>query len=121
MSVERGHEAQVMFELHMARGGRHVFLPTVPSTPVDAIVTYKNWDPREGFRVQVKRTYPKGGKPTVNMVRAGGRKYSADDCDVLVAVDADERRLWWIPWYLVCNRTRLTLSGKWDKYATDIP
>ena len=115
--AQRGKAAELRAMAWLIESGREVMLPASDDTRVDIVYRRVMGSGLHGpwRSAQVKRVYEKNGHPTINLVRSNGERYSPIDADYVVAVD--EHRMWFIPFYEVCDKSRLRLTKKWDKYV----
>lgn len=116
-SSQRGKAAELRAMAWLIEAGYECMLPASDDTRVD--VVYRKVT-RHGLHgpwrsAQIKRVYQKNGHPTVNLVRSNGVRYEPIDSDYLFAVDG--RKMWAIPFHMVCHLSRLRLTDKWDEYV----
>jgi ribosomal protein S12 methylthiotransferase accessory factor YcaO len=70
-------------------------------------------------RVQVKRTWEKDGKPTVNLTRFDGARYAERDADWLAAVHVETGTVWLVPWNDVFMYTRKRITPDMAAFRMD--
>ncbi|MCP3658119.1 MAG: hypothetical protein GY766_25000 [Herbaspirillum sp.] len=104
----RGKAAELRFLQIVLEHGWSAAVPVAEDEPWDALISrFETW---LWERVQIKRTYLKYGKPTVNLVRHDGKRYRPDDADWLAAVEVESGRIWLVPFDEVAQYQRKRIT-----------
>ena len=117
-STARGKAAEMRAMAWLIEAGFEVMMPASDDSRVDVVYRKIHEGGLHGpwMSAQIKRVYRKSGHPTVNLVHgATSRRYTPVDADYLFAVDGN--KMWAIPFYTVCEFSRLRLSRKYEGYV----
>lgn len=116
MSLHTGKRAELVAQLWLTQRGMEVLSPVLEYGPTDIMWRRLGHDGvhTEWRSAQVKAVYDKGGHPTINLVRSDGKRYYPTDANFLIAVS--DTHIWLIPFHLVCNKSRMRMTGEWDRF-----
>lgn len=90
-----GHVAMLAVMLDMARHHAYFTMPAPEGQPFDFFAIRGD----EVQRVQVKtarRRDDRAGQVVIPCTTSGGRRYTAQDCDIVVGYDFDEQRAYYL-------------------------
>jgi hypothetical protein len=114
MAARMGRAAEYAAMAWLLRNN-DVWVSDMPDAASTDLMVVPRRNPRRRLSVQVKMAYRKRGtkKLCVNLSKADGGRYNADEVDFVLAVDMAALHFWVLPVGMLAGQSRIVLGDKY--------